>query len=169
MQGTPHLLAGAALACALKRPGLALPAAFLSHFLLDLTPHLDAHAVWGIPDGGPTRGEVLAATVDGIVGLTLLAILARGHPTPRLVWLGALSGILIDLLNNIPPWGRWFAAWPGTRPLSDFHHTFQINVTPAQWPLGLGTQALVFALAVAYLTRQKRIETPPAAPPAETG
>ena len=39
MTATNHALTGAALAMLIKRPELAIPAAFLSHFVLDSIPH----------------------------------------------------------------------------------------------------------------------------------
>lgn len=39
MTATNHALTGAVVALALKRPELALPAAFLSHFVIDMIPH----------------------------------------------------------------------------------------------------------------------------------
>ena len=52
MTATPHILAGAAIGKVLRRPWLAWPVAFVSHFLLDFTPHLDSHAVYGVEQGG---------------------------------------------------------------------------------------------------------------------
>jgi hypothetical protein len=39
MTATNHALTGVAIAIAVKRPELAIPLAFLSHFLLDMIPH----------------------------------------------------------------------------------------------------------------------------------
>jgi hypothetical protein len=155
MQGTPHLLAGAALGTALRRPWLVMPVAFMSHFLLDFTPHLDAHALFGAPHGGPTRGEIVAACLDGIVGLILLTWLSRRHPAPKSLWLGAFCALLIDLVDNIPPWNRAFRTWAITAPIHAFHHGIQSNVVPAQWPLGLSTQLLVSGVAIWYVRRQR--------------
>jgi hypothetical protein len=42
MTGINHALTGAVIALAIKRPELALPAAFVSHFAVDVIPHFEA-------------------------------------------------------------------------------------------------------------------------------
>ena len=54
MMATPHMVAGAAIGRLLRRPWLAYPAAFVSHFLLDIVPHIDSHALFGADHGGLT-------------------------------------------------------------------------------------------------------------------
>ena len=72
MMGTPHILAGAAVAKLLRRPALAYPAAFASHFVLDAIPHLDASTIFGAGVSGMTHSEVVARTVDAMVGAAIL-------------------------------------------------------------------------------------------------
>src|SRR3712207_1480621 len=95
---TAHLLAGAAIGKALRRrPWLAAATAFGSHFLLDFTPHLDAHALFGSPGGGPTRLEAATATVDTLLGLLLLAWAANRTGSRKALLGGAFLAMLIDL------------------------------------------------------------------------
>ncbi len=148
MTATPHILAGAAIGKVLRRPWLAWPAAFVSHFLLDFTPHLDSHAVYGVEHGGPTAPEAALGTLNFVFGALLILWLVRRQPDRRVVLGGALFGILIDLIEKVPPLGAWFRGWTGTAWLSVFHHSFQHNVTPAQWPLGIATQLVVVAIAL---------------------
>jgi hypothetical protein len=44
MTATNHILSGAALAVIIDKPAIALPAAFLLHFFLDLLPHYGMHS-----------------------------------------------------------------------------------------------------------------------------
>jgi len=158
------MLAGAAIASAARRPWLAWPAGFLSHFVLDWAPHLDSHALFGVPSGIPTRPEMAMALADTMVGVFLVLWLVRGRPDRGLLIGGALFGILIDLADNVPPWGPYFRHWAGTAWLSAFHHGTQHNVTPEQWPLGFGTQAAVLGLATGALlcrSRRPRVRTEP--------
>lgn len=43
MTATNHAVTGAVIALAVKRPELAVPLAFISHFVLDATPHFGIH------------------------------------------------------------------------------------------------------------------------------
>ena len=167
MMATPHMFAGAAIGAATRRPWLAYPAAFASHFLLDYTPHLDSHALYGVPGGGPTVPEAAIGIADLVLGALLIGWLvwrqaglwrweatACGRRAGRRVILGAaLFGIVIDLIELSPGLGPWFKIWPGTAWFSAWHHAIQHNVTPEQWPLGVGTQVAVIALALWVIRR----------------
>ncbi len=58
---------------------------------------------------------------------------------------------------------RPWLAWPGTAWLSVFHHSFQHNVTPAQWPLGIATQLVVVAIALWVCLPRKHKDLQPSA------
>jgi hypothetical protein len=148
------MAAGAAVGKMVRPPWLALVLAFGSHFLLDTIPHLDSHGLFGVK-GRPTLGEGLAGLFDLLIGIALVILAVRRQTGRRLMILAAFSAILIDLVDNIPPWGTWFRAWPGTSWLSSFHHGIQHNVTPADWPLGFGTQIAVVAIALFVLRSRK--------------
>ena len=156
MLATPHAIAGAAIGKGLRRPWLALPAALASHFLLDWTPHLDTHALFGAATGGPTRAESLGALADTIVATALVLWAIRRQRLRRLMLASAFCAVAIDLIDNVPPWSAWFRAWPGTAWISAFHHGTQHNVTPAQWPLGFGVQILVVGVALWVILRPDR-------------
>jgi hypothetical protein len=147
---------GAAVGKTLKRPALALPVAFGSHFLLDAVPHLDSHGLFGVAGGSVTRPEAAMAILDFLLGVALVIWLAAGHRDRRTVLLAALAAILIDLVDNVPPWSGWFRACTVGSWLSAFHHGFQHNVTPDHWLLGFGTQAAVVAAALLVLLRARR-------------
>jgi hypothetical protein len=153
MTATPHILAGAAIGRGLRRPWLAWPAAFGSHFLLDFTPHLDDHALFGVQGGGVTPAEAASGILNFALGWVLVGWLVRRRPDRRIVLGGAFFAIVIDIIDHIPRLNHWFASSAGTAWLSDFHHGCQHNVTPAQWPLGIGTQLALVGLAVWFLLR----------------
>jgi len=155
MTATPHILAGAVIGKVLRRPWLAWPVAFVSHFLLDFIPHLDSHAIYGVEQGGPTAPEAALGILNFTFGAVLIVWLVRRQPDRRVVLGGALFGILIDLIENIPLLGASFRTWPGTAWLSVFHHSFHHNVTPAQWPLGIATQLVVVAIALWFCLPRK--------------
>jgi hypothetical protein len=156
MMATPHMVVGAALGRVLRRPWLAYPVAFASHFALDTLPHLDSHALFGVEHGGPTPWETASGVTDSLVGAVLVSLLARRQPGRRVMMGSALCAILIDLAEYVPPFGPWFQTWAGTAWLVGFHHRIQHNLTPAQWPLGAATQALALGLALAVCLRGGR-------------
>ncbi|MGD9495219.1 MAG: hypothetical protein AB7Y46_02800 [Armatimonadota bacterium] len=157
MMATPHLLTGAAVARVLRRPVLALPAAFASHFVLDMMPHLDSNDLFGMPGHGPTQLEASVAVADFIFGSAVVVALCARRRWGRIALLGAFFGMLIDLVDNMPPWGEWFSAWPGTAWLSQVHHGIQPELDPSQLVLGFGTQLAVIAIGVAVLRRRERL------------
>jgi hypothetical protein len=148
MMATPHILAGAAVAKVARRPWLAWPAAFGSHFLLDYVPHIDSHTVYGMPGEEPNTTEAAIAIVDFVIGAALVTWLVWRRPERRLVLVGGLCGILIDLIEVSPGLGPWFKHGAGTEWLSTWHHAIQIRLEPAYWPVGIATQVVVIGAAL---------------------
>jgi len=155
MMATPHMLAGAAIGKGLRRPWLAWPVAFGTHFLFDFTPHLDEHAMFGVEHGGPTPVEATIGILNFVLGLALVGWLVWRQPDRGVILGGAIFAILIDVIEKVPPLGRWFMTWPGTAWITEFHHAFQHNVTPSQWAVGIGTQVAVVVLSLAVLLRRR--------------
>jgi hypothetical protein len=143
------MVAGAAIGRVLRRPWLAYPAAFASHFLLDAAPHIDSHALFGARHGGLTRMEAASGVTDFLLGAILVGLVSYGRPARRVMLGGALFGVLMDLAEYVPPFGPWLQHWAGAAWLTGFHHRIQHNLTPAQWPLGGATQLAALALAIA--------------------
>jgi len=159
MMATPHMVAGAAIGRVLRRPWLAYPAAFASHLLLDIVPHLDSHALFGAKHGGPTPLEAAAGIADFLVGALVVGLVVAWQPLRRVMLGAALFAILIDLVEYVPPFGPWFQHWCGAAWLTGFHHRVQHNLTSAHWLLGAVTQASVLALGLAIcLSRRHRKE-----------
>lgn len=157
MMATPHMLTGAVIGGTLhRRPWLAYPAAFLSHFVLDATPHVDSHTFFGTAEGGPTTPEAAIAIADFVLAWILIIALTRSQRWRAVAWWGAFFGIAIDLAYSIPPWGPWLCAWPGTAWLDAFHHGIQPRLTPDQWLLGFGTQVIVIGATVGLLLSWRR-------------
>jgi hypothetical protein len=150
------MVAGAAIGRVLRRPWLAYPAAFASHFVLDIVPHIDSHALFGVKHGGPTRLEAASGVTDFLIGALFVGLVSSRQPSHRVMLGGALFGILIDLVEYIPPFGPWFQNWAGAAWFVGFHHRIQHNLTPAHWPLGAGTQVAVLALALAVCLARRQ-------------
>lgn len=116
MLATNHYLAGVACAAALKEPVSALPAAFASHFVLDILPHFGLKF-------SKRRGKVLAvvALLDVAMLLAACYITARLYPgwyilagllavTPDLAWVYRFT--VREKFGKLPPppsnaFNRW--------------------------------------------------------------
>lgn len=93
MTGINHAVTGMLVAVAVKQPAIALPAAFLSHFAVDMLPHWD-YKVPGLPR---MRRLVIATDLLASVWLiVLVAVLLLSHGW--LAFLGGFLGILPDTM-----------------------------------------------------------------------
>ncbi|MFO7948501.1 MAG: hypothetical protein R6V19_16985 [Armatimonadota bacterium] len=160
MMATPHMLTGAVIGSTMpRRPWLALPLAFASHFVLDVVPHVDSHTYFGVAEGGPTVPEAAIGIADFVLGWVVVVVLMRAHPWRATIWWAAFFGIAIDVVYLIPPLGTWLRMWGPTAWLDSFHHGIQPRLTPDQWLLGFGTQVVVIVAAVWVLVRQRAHQT----------
>ena len=160
VMATPHILTGAAIGRALhRRQWLAVSLSFASHFALDATPHLDSNDLYG-SSAGFTMPEVAIGVADIAVGCVIVVILTRARHWRVVALWSAFSAIALDLVNTVPPWGEWFAAWPGTAWLDRLHHGIQPNVPPESVLLGFGTQAAVTGMALWLLCRADGVSPP---------
>ncbi len=92
MTGLNHALTGATVAAAINRPLLSLPAALVSHFLVDMIPH------WNYGIKPHTRRQVVMLA-DLSLSIALLVVLASTvNATPYIVFFGGLLGILPDFM-----------------------------------------------------------------------
>ena len=156
MLAIPHMVAGAAIARRVRPGWLALSLAFLSHFLLDMIPHIGTHKFLDPTAARLTVSESVFALLDFFIGAALVAWAALGRSDRRMVFAGGLLGILIDLVEYVPPWNAWYAALPGADRFIAFHNAIQWNVGFDQWPIGYGTQILVIAISLSMLLRSRR-------------
>lgn len=98
MTATNHALTGAIVALAIKQPAIALPLAFLSHYILDAIPHFGIHeddvvkrnAHWLF------RTVVSVDTVLAVVLIIAVPLLADAHVSGWLILCGMLAGIAPD-------------------------------------------------------------------------
>lgn len=93
MTATNHALTGVAIALIVKQPALAIPLAFLSHYVTDAIPH-------SYPTGISEKNAKLHANVDSLIaiGLTIgFALLATGVSFWTIT-LSALAAVGPDLV-----------------------------------------------------------------------
>jgi hypothetical protein len=172
MLASVHLVTGAAIGKSVRPFWLAAVAAFASHFVLDFIPHIDTHGLFGVSGGGPTRAEVVGTLCDVALGVALVLWVTVARPAragrhPGSLSLGtrqpwrraaiwaAFIAVVIDLVDNVPPWGPHFQRWVGTAWFSHFHHGIQHNLARSEWALGLAIQVAFLGIAI-WVTRRRR-------------
>ena len=141
---TTHVASGALLGRALGRPGTAVAAGVVSHFVLDRLPH------WGVRGG--LQGRVLTVAVaDGLVGLGLIAGITAVTPAGRrpAVLAGVTGACLPDLDK---PGALFFGRSPYPSWLDAWHAGIQREAAH-RFPRELAVAALSAATALAALRR----------------
>jgi hypothetical protein len=155
---TGHLLIGGAVGAtlAVHLPGavaapLALGLGVASHHLLDLLPHTDAGTFY--PDDGPPppRRVCLVVGLEGLLGLLLTVFLYLAHYPTWPFLLGAIGGMVPDLLDNIPLWQKRFRATRFGAFFHQFHMAAHCTGMEQRWLFGLGVDALVVVGGLWYL------------------
>ncbi len=97
MLSTPHMLVGAAITRLIPDPNLSIPLAVASHFVFDAVPHWDGSA----PKPPFKRRQVITASLDYLLGLTIIYLLTQNSPDARLLFAGAIAATLPDIFQGI--------------------------------------------------------------------
>lgn len=150
----PHTIAGVAIATVIKQPELALPLAFLSHFILDLISHWD-----------PLVGKLQAEDFTGVRGKTLLFIFIdffiglglglffvwRALPDTTLATVIFFSAFLANLPDGLmTPWAFFGKRWGWLITYIQLHSRFQVRLS---LPWGLLTQGAAIAIGLLIALR----------------
>jgi hypothetical protein len=148
-----HVGAGAFVGMAIRQPGAALAAGFLSHLVMDALPH------WGL--GPNTESEWMPiAKVDGIAGLSAMALLTASAPAQ--VRLAVLAGMTGACLPDTDKVGRYFwgsSPWPNR--FDRFHEKIQ-NEARHRLPREVATAAALTAAGAVALRLWKARAARPA-------
>lgn len=148
MIATNHALTGAAIVLAVKQPALALPLAFLSHFILDAIPHFGIHEDEPVKRNGHWLFKSVVS-VDVLFAVTALIAIP-------LIFGGDISGwwILLGMIAGISPDSIWIyrflqeirtkIAKPHGR-FARFHQRIQWSEKP--WGLGVELAWIIMMLA----------------------
>lgn len=94
---TPHLLTGAVIASKILNPLLALPLAYLSHYLLDLPPQTE-YSIKNIREKRWNRSflDFSKVFLDISLGISLISLLSKGSPV---IFAAALLAIIPDSMT----------------------------------------------------------------------
>ncbi len=157
MTATAHALVSSAIAASVANPHVALPLAFISHFVMDAVPHWDFGTNWR----SRTKKETGAvAILDTILGFSLAYFLFAGKADGLVLLAAMVAGNLPDWMEA--PYYIFFAKPDKKQPTAGAGYweklTYGIykmeNVfhAKAQFPFGLFTQAATVAFFLILLT-----------------
>ena len=145
MTATAHAIVAGAIATKFPDPIVALPIAFISHFIMDTVPHWDIGTNWR--DRSKHTTGVLAVG-ETIIGATLAYLLFSSKVAPALLAATIVVSILPDWLET--PWYIFFAHQKKHEPAAKagfweklsfaIYKTENVFHTKTQFPLGVLTQ-----------------------------
>lgn len=163
MIATVHMLAGAAAGVNRRHFIYALGAGIVSHYVLDIVPHLDAinaiHA-WNKLSWTLVGLDIMVGAVVGLVFWT-----RKFHfPQINTFVMGAAGGLLPDILDSQPLWSQYILKIPILGHIQMFHHAannFPVQYFPMpQWAvLGIITQLIVLTISIRILRKANSNKT----------
>ncbi len=140
---TNHVLSGALIGAAVRRPLPAFLLGVASHFALDAVPH------WGKLG---SRHFLGVAVVDGLTGLAAIGTFAAiSPPQRRLAVLAGMAGAALPDLDK--PSRLWFNKSPFPRVVDDFHAAVQ-DEAPDRAHYELAAAVVLSAAALALLRKR---------------
>lgn len=141
---TNHVLSGALIGAAARRPAAAFLLGAASHLALDTVPH------WG--DFGERRQFLRVAVPDGLAALAAIGVFAAvAPPDRRLAVLAGMAGAAFPDIDK--PARIWFDWSPFPRAFDEFHAAIQHEARGrAHYELAA---AVVFSAAALALLRRR--------------
>lgn len=141
---TNHVLSGALIGAAVRRPLPAAALGLVSHFALDAVPH------WGKFEGG--AGMLRVAVPDGLAGLAVIGTLTALAPRDRrLAVVAGMAGAAFPDLDK--PSRLFFGRSPFPRAWDEFHAAIQDEAPDrAHYE---AAAAVVFAVGALALLRKR--------------
>lgn len=105
MLETPHVALGAAIAIAIPNPIISIPLAFLSHFILDMTPHWNPHLNTETKKFGHLTNQTLLVIGFDLACATILTGIIYKYTNNPYVFLGSFAAVLPDVVEG--PYFLW--------------------------------------------------------------
>jgi hypothetical protein len=143
---TNHVLSGALIGAAVRRPVPAFVLGVASHFVLDAVPH------WG--DWGNHHQFMRVAVRDGLTGLATIGLCAAAAPpSERVSVLAGMAGAALPDLDK--PSRVWFGWSPFPRQVDEFHAAIQREAQGRAW-VDFGSAAAFATAALAIFGTGRR-------------
>ena len=139
MRAINHALTGAVIGLSIDNPALALPLAFLSHFVLDAIPHYGS----SITGDATLRSKAFTAGlyIDAVACGLLVLLLFMVHPKQ---WLQAAIAAFLAASPDFFSLGRYLAARRGKTYKPNLYARFASNIQWFERPIGGYVEAVWF-------------------------
>jgi hypothetical protein len=160
MTATNHALTGAAIAMLVKRPELAIPAAFLSHFVLDAVPHYNPPNMTkkyfkNYQDAWNKKLKLksfrIIFTADMLLFLVVLLtvpLLAPSHVSPLTVFFSAVAAAAPDFDGGLKFLLRQFGLLRKKTKDNDWFSRYHIAVQWMERPWGIYVELVWLVLII---------------------
>jgi hypothetical protein len=154
---TSHVLSGALIGAAVRRPLPAFALGVVSHFALDALPH------WG--EWGSQRRFLRVAVPDGLAGLAAIGIVAAATPPEhRTAVVAGMTGAALPDLDK--PAVLWFGRSPFPGAVDRFHSAIQ-DEAPDRFRLEMTVMAALTAASLVAVRATRRAAARRAASPGQ--
>ncbi len=140
----PHALAGAAAATITSNYYLAFIFGLISHFILDMLPHLEPKSLMTKEKDGTKKWSIwLYVFVIVEISLTVFVFyFLRHRPDFNLLLVGAFGGLMPDMIVN-NPFLQFLRNKPVIKHLFWFHDKIHIDLPDKYWPVSLIVETLL--------------------------
>jgi hypothetical protein len=150
----PHALGGAVSATFTDNYLLAFIFGFISHFILDITPHLDPKFLATKEPDGTKKWSIwlyVFVTVEAILTILFFTLLYH-RINLWIVITGAIGGIFPDVIVNNP-----FLQFMRNKPLIKyffiFHDKIHLELPAKFWPINVLMEIIVIGGSICYLLK----------------
>ena len=150
MTVTNHMMTGALIAAAVERPVLAIPLAFMSHFVIDVVPHYGYGAI-PFHERDSQKHFLKKQTADTYFALAmfwLVPYLLRNHQAPIVTMTCMLVAFLPDV---VWPYQYVLAHRRGGYPQQNWYTRFHKAIQWYERPWGIYVELIWFGLAICGL------------------
>lgn len=140
-----HAAVGAVIALYVKQPALAVPLAFLSHFIMDGLPHFGYD---GYEEALKHKLTILYVVLD-LIGWSVFIWIALNSQFSPLVYVCAFAGVLPDVIQSFRHFIIEKRGKIRTKSLfSQFHTRYHNHISGKLRPLGFVVELLAFLLLI---------------------
>jgi hypothetical protein len=144
MTAVNHAITGSIIALVIDQPLLAIPLAFVSHFLQDALPHFGYPGNQGFGEAFRHRLTTIVLIVDPILVIGFLAVLIH-YSASTWVYLAAFAAVLPDFEWPVAYWGfEKKGQQPWRSPIGNLHW----NIQKFERPWGIFVEIFWYGLGM---------------------
>ena len=149
---TPHALVGASLATTTDNYYVAFLLGFLSHFLVDMIPHLDPGTFFEDRNQKWPVWVYIYVFSEIIIFPIVFYFLFRHRSDFAIIVVGAVGGITVDIFDGNPI-SAFLKNWPVFKQLHWLHERLHFYINKRYWYWGLLTELVIIGGTLWYLLK----------------